>query len=53
MLSKTKSGLPKNSVVNVSQLSTIDKNSLKDPIATLDRAMMQQIDDGLAVVLAL
>jgi mRNA interferase MazF len=53
MLSKDKSGLPKDSVANVSQLSTIDRHTLKEPIASLDRITMQQIDEGLTLVLGL
>ena len=53
MLPKIKSGLPKDSVVNVSQLSTIDRDSLKEPITLLDRGTVQQIDEGLALVLGL
>jgi len=53
MLPKDKSGLSKDSVVNVSQFSTIDRDILKEPIAVLDRLIMQQIDEGLALVLGL
>ena len=53
MLPKSKSGLTKDSVVNVSQLSTIDKDSLKEPITLLDKATMLQVDEGLAFVLGL
>lgn len=53
MLSKNKSGLPKDSVANVSQLSTIDRQTLKEPIAFLDRITMHQIDEGLMLVLGL
>lgn len=52
-LSKSKSGLPKDSVANVSQLSTIDRGSLKEPITLLDKVTMRQIDEGLALVLGL
>jgi mRNA interferase MazF len=53
MLPKDKSGLPKDSVANVSQLSTVDRHTLKEPIASLDRITMQQIDEGLTLVLGL
>lgn len=53
MLPKNKSSLLKDSAANVSQLSTIDRRSLKEPIASLDRITMQQIDEGLALILGL
>ncbi len=51
-LSKSKSGLAKDSVANVSQISTIDKGSLTEVISTLDRLTMQQIDEGIKLVLS-
>lgn len=53
MLPKDKSGLSKDSVANVSQLSTIDRDALKEPVAVLDRITMRQVDEGLALVLGL
>lgn len=52
-LPKGKSGLSKDSVVNVSQLSTIDKDSLKEPVSFLDKITMRQVDEGLALILGL
>jgi mRNA interferase MazF len=52
-LSRSKSGLPKDSVANISQLSTINRDSLKEPIAFLDKVTIRQIDEGLALVLGL
>jgi mRNA interferase MazF len=52
-LSKTKSGLPKDSVANVSQISTIDKDSLTEAVGVLDRLTMHQLDEGIALVLGL
>ena len=45
------SGLPKTSVVNVSQLITLDKRFLADRIKALDRDTMAQVDEGLRLVL--
>jgi len=53
ILPKEKTGLSKDSVANVSQLSTIDESILKEPVASLDRITMRQIDDGLTLVLGL
>ena len=47
------SGLPKPSVVNVSQVTTIDRSFLKARIKTLDADTMRQIDEGLRLVLSL
>ena len=52
-LSKSRTGLDRESVVNVSQVITIDKNFLRQKIGQLDRLTMLQIDDGLALVLGL
>ncbi len=45
------SGLPKDSVVNVSQLLTVDKRLLAEKLRALDAADMSKVDDGLRLVL--
>lgn len=52
-LSSRVSGLPKDSVVNVSQLLTIDKSLLTEEIGQLSVTKMQQIDRGLRLALSL
>ena len=52
-LSPSESGLPKPSVVNVSQIITIDKRLLTEKVRSLPSAMMQRVDEGLCLVLAL
>jgi mRNA interferase MazF len=52
-LSSKASGLPKDSVVNVSQLLTIDKSLLTEKVAQLSVAKMQQIERGLRLALSL
>ena len=52
-LSKSESGLPKSSVVNVSQIITVDKKLLSAKVKSLPGTVMQRIDDGLRLVLAL
>jgi len=47
------SGLPKPSVVNVSQVATIDKTFLTERVKLLDAQTMRQVDDGLRLVLTL
>jgi mRNA interferase MazF len=52
-LSKSESGLPKPSVVNVSQVITVDKRVLKEKVKSLPVAIVQRIDDGLRLTMAL
>jgi len=47
------SGLPKPSVINVSQVSAIDRTFLKERIKTIDADVMRQVDEGLRLVLNL
>ncbi len=51
-VSKTKSDLPKDSIVNVSQILTLDKEFLSEQIGALDNLTMRQIDAGLQLVLS-
>ncbi len=52
-IGKTESGLSKPSVVNVSQVLTIDKALLTDRLRPLSAAAMLRIDNGLRLVLDL
>jgi mRNA interferase MazF len=52
-LSTRASGLAKPSVVNVSQLVSIDRTRLTKRIKTVDDQGMFQIDEGLRLVMAL
>lgn len=52
-LSKRASGLEKESVVNVSQIFTIDKDDLLEYVSTLSDRKMEQVDKGLRLVLDL
>lgn len=52
-IGKSESGLPKTSVVNVSQLLTIDRRLLVRRVKALPSAAMQKVEDGLRLVLAL
>jgi mRNA interferase MazF len=47
------SGLPKDSVANVSQVITIDRDFLLEPAGKLDAKVLRQVDDGLRLVLHL
>jgi mRNA interferase MazF len=46
-------GLPKDSVANVSQMFTIDKRFLTERIATLPAALFEEVVEGLRLVLSL
>jgi mRNA interferase MazF len=47
------SGLPKDSVLNVTALATIDKADLHPPVGRLPSSLMTEIDRGLRRVLGL
>jgi mRNA interferase MazF len=50
---RTESGLPKESVVNVSQAATINKTRLTQRAGRLPARLMQQVEAGLRSVLGL
>jgi mRNA interferase MazF len=52
-LPKSKTGLAKDSVANVSQILTLDKSFLTEQIGQLDKVTAQQLDEGLQLVLSL
>jgi mRNA interferase MazF len=47
------SGLNEESVINVTQLFTVDKTALYEFVGTLSERKMEQIDKGLRLVLSL
>ena len=47
------SGLPKDSVANVSQVITLDLDYLRDGVGKLESKVLKQVDEGLRLVLAL
>jgi mRNA interferase MazF len=52
-LSARSTGLPKDSVANISQVITLDKSLLTERVGQLPASKMRQIDEGLRLVLAL
>jgi mRNA interferase MazF len=52
-LTPAESGLPKASVINVTQLLSIDRDLLQDHIGVLGSARLQALDEGLRLVLDL
>ena len=53
LVARKVSGLPKDSVANVSQVVTLDRDYLSERVAKLPRQTMAAIDAGLRVVLDL
>ena len=52
-VSPRESGLPRSSVINVSQLFTIDKQSLRSRSGRLTSVTMEAVDEGLRIALGL
>lgn len=52
-LTRKESGLPKDSVINVSQIIAIDKAYLADPVHVLPDKKRRELDEGLRLVLSL
>ena len=53
MLPRKASGLPRDSVANVSQVITLDKSFLTERIGALHVPLMERVEDGLRLVLGL
>ena len=53
LLPSKNSKLSKKSVINVSQLITVDKSFLDEKVHTLSSKLMAQVDDGIRFVLKL
>ena len=53
MLPQNMTGLPKDSVANVSQIITIDKHFLSERIGSLPAGIMRRINNGLRLALSL
>ena len=53
LLQAASTGLPKDSVANVTQLLTIDEDYLTDRAGQVSRRLMEQVESGLRLVLGL
>jgi len=53
VLPRQLTGLPKDSVANVSQVITVDKNFLTERVGVLMNNILKQIEEGLRLVLCL
>ena len=51
MLEKGEASLPKRSVVNVTQVFSVDKRTLDERIGTLPQQRIQQVLDGVRLVI--
>ena len=53
VLTKGEANLPKKCVVNVTQIKSVDKRSIKEKIGTLTRERMDEVHGGLKLVMNL
>ena len=53
LLSKHESGLPRNSVVNVSQLITVDKSFFAEKAGSVSALKLKEVEAGIRLVLSL
>jgi len=53
LIGKQHSGLPRDSVINISQIITINKGFLTEYVNTLPARHMRKVDEGLRLVLSL
>jgi mRNA interferase MazF len=53
LIPASESGLPKDSVANVSQIITVDKDFLSEKCGKLTSRFIKSIDDGLRLVLSI
>lgn len=47
LVAKRRTGLPRDSVVNASQVATVNRSDLEELIGTVPRNVMDAVDDGL------
>jgi len=52
ILRKGEANLPKRCVINTTQIKSVDKKSIKEKIGTLSKKRMDEVHDGLKLVLA-
>lgn len=53
LLAQNVSGLSRESVVNISQVITLDRQFLTDHVGSVPNRLMDRVDDGLRLVLGL
>src|SRR5687768_2977502 len=52
-LPATESGLPRDSVINVSQIITLDKSTLDEQVGQLTARTLEEVEQGIRLVLEL
>jgi mRNA interferase MazF len=52
-LGKGEANMPKRCVINVSQIKSVDKNSLKEQIGTLSSEKLAAVEEGIRLILDL
>ncbi len=53
LLKREESGLAKDSVINVSQIATIDKTWLEIKVGSISQMLMEEVEYGLGLILGL
>lgn len=53
VLRKGEANLPKKCVINVTQIKTVDKTSIKDKIGALSKKRIDEVHQGLKLVMSL
>ena len=53
VLKKSEANLPKKCVVNVTQIKSVDKKSIKEKIGTLPKKRLDEVHEGLKLVMNL
>ena len=53
ILRKGEANLPKKAVINTTQIKSVDKKSIKEKIGTLSKRRMDDVYDGLKLVLTI
>ncbi len=53
LLPRASTGLPADSVANITQLATVDEGLLDHQVGVIPRQLMAQVEDGLRLVLDL
>jgi mRNA interferase MazF len=52
VLRKGEANLPKKCVINVTQIKSVDKTSIKEKIGTLSKKKMAEVQEGLKLVMS-
>ena len=53
VIRKDEANLPKKSVINVTQIKSVDKASIREKIGTLSRKRMEEVHTGLRLVMGM